>query len=324
VQARSRIPGLIAPFLAAHSVGGQAVVEGVMIRNASRLVIAVRRPDGEIVLDRRPWFSLTRAAWLKKPFLRGFPVLLETMINGMKALNYSATQAVEDGEGAEVKPWQLGLTLAFAVGLALGLFVVLPHFISLGMAALGLGGGAETLSFHLWDGFFKLGIFLLYLGGISLVPDVRRVFEYHGAEHKAIWAYEEGAPLEAGAARGFPRLHPRCGTAFLLIVLSLSIALHGAVIPALLAAWSPAAPVIRQAWIIAAKFLLIVPVSAVAFEMIKFAGQRRHSAVCKLLCWPGLALQRLTTNEPDDAQLEVALAALSGAIDPSPAGHPGS
>lgn len=220
--------GLLLPLLfASPTVGGQAVMEGVMMRDRDRLAIAVRKPGGDIHLDVRPWFSLTAARLLRKPFLRGFPILLETLVNGIKALNFSAQMAVdEDGDEGEIGPWAMGLTLAASIGFALLLFVVAPHLFSLGMKAAGLSGGVEALSFHVWDGLFKMLLFLGYILAISYLPDVRRVFEYHGAEHKVIWAYEQGAELSPAGARGFSRLHPRCGTAFLLFVLAISIALY--------------------------------------------------------------------------------------------------
>lgn len=200
-------------------------MEGVMMRNGDRLAIAMRRPDGEIVAESRPWFSLTRSAWLKRPFVRGFPILVETLVNGIKALNRSAEQAVEGETGEELKPWQLAATLAVSVAMALGLFVVVPHLFSIGMKLLGLGGDVEGLSFHMWDGFFKFAVFIGYIVAISFVPDIRRVFQYHGAEHKVIRAFEAAGDVTPDTAMHHSRLHPRCGTTFLLFVLSISIIL---------------------------------------------------------------------------------------------------
>lgn len=305
-----------APLLCAvPTVGGQAVMEGVMIRNQERLSIAVRKPDGTIQIETRPWFSLTSRPMLKRPFLRGFPVLLEALVNGIKSLNWSAQTAFEEESGEELKPWALVLTVVVSIVLALGMFVVLPHLFSLGIKSLGFGGGTETLSFHAWDGFFKLAVFLGYIAGISMIPDIRRVFQYHGAEHKVIWAYESGCDLTPEGARPYSRLHPRCGTAFLLFVLSLSIILHAVLIPTLLMIYSPQGAVLKQVYVIFAKFLMMVPVAAVSFELIKFTARRSQATVCRALCWPGLMLQRMTTFEPDDEQLEVAIAALRGAVD---------
>ncbi|MGE4299071.1 MAG: DUF1385 domain-containing protein [Desulfovibrionaceae bacterium] len=306
-----RASGLL---LQAPSIGGQAVMEGVMMRNGDRLAIAVRKPDGAILVESRPWFSLTSHPWLRKPFVRGFPVLLETLVNGIKALNFSASHALDEETEGELKPWHLVLTLAFSIALALGLFVVVPHLFSLGMKYLGLGGSAETLSFHLWDGFFKLAIFLGYIAGISFIPDIRRVFQYHGAEHKVIWTYEQGGDLTPAGARGSSRLHPRCGTTFLLFVLSIAIILHAVLVPLLLMAYTPQGAVAKHAFILCAKLFMMVPISALAYETIKFAGKNLDNVLCKMLNGPGLLLQLLTTYEPDDAQLEVALASLQEAL----------
>ncbi|QAZ66907.1 DUF1385 domain-containing protein [Solidesulfovibrio carbinolicus] len=310
-----RLLRLLPLLVASPTVGGQAVMEGVMMRDRERLAIAVRKPGGDILLDVRPWFSLTASKWLKKPLLRGFPVLLETLVNGIKALNYSAQVALEDDEdGVEMGPWAMGLTLAASIGFALLLFVVTPHLFSLGMRGMGLSGGVEDLSFHVWDGLFKMLLFLGYVAAISYLPDIRRVFQYHGAEHKVIWAYEQGAPLTPEGARGFSRLHPRCGTAFLLFVLAISIVLYAFLVPWLMTFYVPDNSVLKQAYIVALKLVLMVPVSALAYEVIKLAGKFHTNIVCRLISAPGLFMQMLTTKEPDDAQIEVALAALDGAV----------
>lgn len=300
---------------APKSVGGQAVIEGVMMRARNHLAIAVRKPDGEITVELRPWFSFSTWSLFRKPFLRGFPVLLETMVNGIKALNFSAQQAVEDDDDAgEITNFHLALTLIVALGAALGLFVVLPHFISIAMEWLGFAGDVDSLSFHAWDGVFKMFIFMSYIAAISYIPDIRRVFQYHGAEHKVIWTYEEGRNLDPASARDFSRLHPRCGTAFLLFVLAVSIVLYAFLIPWLLTFYSPEQFVIKHLYIVALKLFLMFPVSNIAYELIKFSGKYSKNILCKLMCWPGLMMQLLTTKEPDDDQVEVAIAALKCAI----------
>ena len=158
------------------AVGGQAVMEGVMMRNGDNLSIAVRQPQGGIVVRNRPWFCLTRSPFFKRPYVRGFPLLLETMVNGIKALNISAELAVE-AEGEELKPWQLFMTLAVALIFAVGLFVVVPHLLTILLSYLNISGGVEGFSFHLWDGLIKFGIFLSYIYIISRVPEIRRVFQ---------------------------------------------------------------------------------------------------------------------------------------------------
>ena len=306
--------GLFA-LAAPQAVGGQAVIEGVMMRAKDNLAIAVRKADGEIVTEVRPWFKLVKHPIAKKPFLRGFPVLMETMVNGIKALNYSAVQAAEDEEDdTEITSWHLILTMMLALGAALGLFVVLPHFLSVGMEYLGLAGDVDSLSFHLWDGIIKMAIFVAYILAISLIPDIRRVFQYHGAEHKVIWTWEEGRELSPDSTRFHSRLHPRCGTAFLLFVLAISIMLYAVLVPWLLTFYSPENFIGKHLYIVGMKLFLMIPVSCMAYEMIKFAGKYSKSFFCKILCWPGLMMQMLTTKEPDDSQIEVAIAALQCAV----------
>lgn len=307
--------GLFA-LAAPQAVGGQAVIEGVMMRAKDTLAIAVRKANGEIETEVRPWFSLAIHPLLKKPFLRGFPVLMETMVNGIKALNYSAVKAAEDDEDddTELTSWHLILTMVLALGAALGLFVVLPHFLSVGMESLGLAGDVDSLSFHIWDGAIKMIVFVGYILAISFIPDIRRVFQYHGAEHKVIWSWEEGRDLSPTASRLHSRLHPRCGTAFLLFVLAISIMLFTILVPYLLTFYSPENFIVKHLYIVVLKLFLMIPVSNIAYELIKFSGKYSKSILCKVMCWPGLMMQMLTTKEPDDSQIEVAIAALQSAV----------
>jgi len=300
-----------------QAVGGQAVIEGVMMRAKDKLAIAIRKSDGEIITEVRPWFTMVRHPLLKKPFMRGFPVLMETMVNGIKALNFSAVQAADDDEDAgELTTWHLVMTMVLALGAALGLFVVLPHFLSVGMEMLGWAGDVDSLSFHAWDGVIKMVVFVAYILAISFIPDIRRVFEYHGAEHKVIWTWEEGKELSPDSTRFYSRLHPRCGTAFLLFVLAVSIMLYAVLVPYLLTFYVPEHFFFKHLYIVGMKLVLMVPVSCVAYEMIKFAGKYSKNTLCKIMCWPGLMMQMLTTKEPDDSQIEVAIAALECAVNP--------
>ncbi len=307
------LPGFFA-LTAPQAVGGQAVIEGVMMRAKDTLAIAIRKADGEIVTEVRPWFTLIRHPWLKKPFLRGFPVLMETMVNGIKALNFSAMQAAEGEDEGELTTWHLVLTMVLALSAALGLFVVLPHFLSVGLERLGVAGDVDSLSFHLWDGIIKMIVFVGYILAISFIPDIRRVFQYHGAEHKVIWTWEEGRELSPDASRFYSRLHPRCGTAFLLFVLAVSILLYAVLVPFLLTFYSPENFVFKHLYIVGMKLFLMIPVSCIAYEMIKFAGKYSKNFLCKMMCWPGLMMQLLTTKEPDDSQIEVAIVALQCAV----------
>jgi uncharacterized protein YqhQ len=289
-------------------------MEGIMMRNGAHLALAVRKADGGIVALVGPWRSCFRASLTQKRWLRGFPVLVDTLINGIKALNKSAELAAK-AEGQDIKGWQLVLTLLAAVGLALLLFVVVPHLLTIGLGWLSIAGDMEGLSFHLWDGLLKFLMFIGYIAAISFVPDISRVFEYHGAEHKVISAYEKGEdPITPGAAARYSRLHPRCGTTFLLFVLGISILLHALTVPALLSLWTPESALQKHGLILLFKLMLMLPVSALAYEAIRAGAQVQNPVAGFLMRSPGLVLQLLTTREPDYRELEVALVALREAL----------
>ncbi|MDD6088707.1 MAG: DUF1385 domain-containing protein [Desulfovibrionaceae bacterium] len=291
------------------SIGGQAVIEGVMMRRGDEYSLAVRRPDGSIATEVRPWFRISRHPWMNKPFVRGFPLLVETLINGIQALNRSAELSSAEDEPS-LSSGQLILSMTLSIVLTAGLFIVAPHLLSLGMETLGIGGSMNGFVFHLWDGLFKLLIFIGYIAGIACFPEIRRVFRYHGAEHKAIHAYELGMGLNAEAALGCSRLHPRCGTTFLLLVMGIAITLHAIFLPAFLSVWSTDDTLVRHGIVMLLKLFLFIPISTVAYEAVRFSSRLTHSFWGPVLRAPGLALQRLTAWEPDFAQEEVAVAAI--------------
>lgn len=294
------------------TVGGQAVIEGVMMKAPRRLCVAVRRPGGGIVLKNDPFRPLSeRWPFLGWPLVRGPVILGETLVEGFKALAFSARQVLEE-EGEELGSWTLALTILAALAAGLGLFVALPHLISWWLGRW-QGFDSQSLFFHLVDGLLKVGFFVAYLWLISLLGEVRRVFEYHGAEHKSIYCFEAGEPLTVERARRFSRLHPRCGTAFLLVVLVVSILVFATVFPLL-------PRLAESAWLnqlsqIGLKILLMLPIAGVSYEVIRLAGRKGGRGIWGVVLWPGLQLQRLTTREPSDEQLEIALAALKAAVD---------
>jgi len=297
-------------------VGGQAVMEGILMRNGASYALAVRRPSGFISVEKRNWRTVGSEGLRSKKFFRGFPILVETLANGIRALNRSADLSAGDGDSSPMSRKEVAFTLAFAFGMAILLFVAAPHALALAMQWLGLGGGMEGFSFHVWDGLFKFLMFIGYIVAISFMPDIRRVFQYHGAEHKTIHAFEAGGMVTVETARRGSRLHPRCGTTFLLFVLSMAIILHAVVVPLLLMAWNPESAPLRHAGIVLFKILLIAPVSAIAYELIRWSAVLEDGFWGRILRAPGLFLQLLTTREPDDAQLEVAVAALREALGP--------
>jgi uncharacterized protein YqhQ len=302
------------------TIGGQAVIEGVMMRAPNSLAIAVRKSDGEVVVKEDVWRSLSqRFKFLKWPVLRGSVVLIETLINGLQALSFSANQALEEGArcGKRDEPlnsFTLSIIMAAAFGIGILLFVVLPHYLTgfLGYL-LGRDLNVTNILFHLVDGVIKVFFFIGYIYIISLVKDIQRIFQYHGAEHKCIFAYEAGEELTVNNARKYSTLHPRCGTAFLLIVFVVSILLFSIIFPFL-----PKFPSLGKGLTnliyIGIKIPLLFPVAGVAYELIKFSGKKPNHPVLKIAIIPGLWLQKITTRPPMDDQIEIALRALQGAL----------
>ncbi len=281
-------------------VGGQAVIEGVMMRAPKSLAIALRRPNGEILIKEDRWRSLSeRWSFLKWPFLRGSLIMLEALINGMQALTFSANQALEE-EKESLGDWALFLTIFVGLGAGVVLFVVLPHVISGLVGRLfGVRLGVEHLLFHLIDGAVKIMIFLGYVWLISLVKEIRRIFEYHGAEHKSVYAYEAGEALTVENAKKFSTLHPRCGTAFILVVLLISIFFFSIVFPFVPTLYDRPG-VMNQMIPIVMKVLFMFPIAGLAYEMIRFSSRNMDRGLIRLAILPGLWMQKLTTREPSD------------------------
>ena len=283
-----------------------------MLRNGDYCGLAVRKSDGGIYAERMPWVSLATRGFLVWPFVRGFPILLETLINGVKSFNRSVSLAEEESGGSCAVRTTLSLILAIVVAAAL--FVFAPHLLSMLMHSLKLGADVDGFSFHIWDGFFKCAIFLAYIYFIAFFPDIRRIYEYHGAEHMTIGAWESGEVVSARSASRWSRLHPRCGSTFVLVVICVSLLVQAALIPVFLKIWTPANPAAKHVLTIFYKLALVVPVSALAYEAIRFGANLPRGRLSFILQSPGLALQRLTTREPDSEQLEVAVVALNEAL----------
>ncbi|RMD99536.1 MAG: DUF1385 domain-containing protein [Deltaproteobacteria bacterium] len=297
-------------------VGGQAVIEGVMMRSPRSFVVAVRKPNGEIVVREDLWRSLSgRFSFLKWPFFRGTVVLLEALQNGIQALTFSANHAVEEEEEeAELTPWAIWGTIAVSFALGIAFFVLLPHFLTLLSGRLfGKDLTVDSVLFHAIDGAIKATLFVGYVYVISFWKDIRRIFEYHGAEHKSIYAYENGEALTVENARKYPTLHPRCGTSFLIMVILVSIVLFSAIFPLLptFPHWHRAT---RNLFYMLIKIPLMFPVAGLAYEVIRFSGKHPDHPLVKLFILPGLLLQKITTREPSDDQLEIALIALKRAL----------
>ncbi|MGK2956325.1 MAG: DUF1385 domain-containing protein [Solirubrobacterales bacterium] len=283
-------------------VGGQAVLEGVMMRGVTTWAVAVRTPEGEIEITREtiePWARRNRI--LRWPVIRGIVALGESMKIGFKALGISANAqlAEEEGEQEEIGGLAWGMTIVFSLALAIGLFFVIP----VGLTSLFKDQLNSAVLFWLVEGILRTAIFLGYIVAISRIKDLRRVFEYHGAEHKTISCYEAEDELTPARAKLYSRLHPRCGTSFLLIVMVLAIFVFA---PIGLPAWY---------WLLLSRILGVPLIAGLSFEVIKWAGRNRDKRWVRGLMWPGLMLQNLTTREPDQSQLAVAIASLEAVLE---------
>ncbi len=280
--------------------GGQAVIEGVMMRGPRESAIAVRLPNGEIEVSHVLLNTWAKRSIFKVPLVRGFVALVDSLIVGTRALTFSANRSIGEEEGGEeLGFWEMALTIGLAFGLGLLLFVGLPT----GVAHLLQGRVNGVVWQNLLEGAIRLVVFFLYIVIISRLKDIQRVFQYHGAEHKVIFNYESGKELTVENARLFPRLHPRCGTSFLLIVVVVSIFVFAFV--GLEPLW----------WRLLSRMILMPFVAGIAYEILKFSSRNLESPWLRWLIVPGLLLQKFTTREPDDAQLEVALAALKGVLE---------
>ncbi len=274
--------------------GGQAVIEGVMMRGRKTVVTAVRRPSGGLAIDTEPLPGIYTGRLRQVPLIRGIIVLIEALVLGIKTLLYSASVSLEEEKETEISRWQVGVMLTVAMAFAVALFFIAPLFLTKLLDPY-IG---SSLVFHLIEGFLRLAIFIAYLKSVTLVPDIKRVFAYHGAEHKVINAYEDGVPLEVETVRGYDTAHMRCGTSFLFIVLIIAIIVFALVgRPSL--------------WLMVLSRILLLPViAALGYEVIYFGANHAKNALVRIVLAPGLLLQALTTREPDDGQLEVAITAL--------------
>lgn len=288
------------------SIGGQAVIEGVMMKGPEDIAIAVRKPDGEIEIKKEK-LKGNRKAISKIPILRGVFAFVDAMVAGVKALSFSAEFFVEEEEEEKKKKPSfldkfleknmVAIAVIFSVLFSTGLFILLPTLIVSFAGSI----SSNPLILNLIEGIIRVAIFLAYIGAISGMKDIRRVFEYHGAEHKTIFCYESGEELTVENTRKYGRLHPRCGTSFLFLVMIVSILLFS------FFRWPNL--LIR----IVTRIILLPVVAGISYEIIKWAGRSESKLVCAVSA-PGLWLQKITTKEPDDSQLEVAIESLKNVL----------
>jgi len=278
--------------------GGQAIIEGVMMRYGNKIAAAVRKPNQEIAIQERYYIPLTkRYKLLGYAFVRGFVTLLEMMVIGMKCLMFSAELALTENEKKPQK-WEMTVSVAISLTLAIGLFVVVPaYFFTVLKSAV-----SSTVLLNILEGFIRLGIFLCFLGSTLLMEDMRRVFMYHGAEHKTVFAWENGQELTVDNIKKFSTRHPRCGTSFLLVVMVTAIVVFSLL----------GRPDFMQR--VLYKLMLMPVIAGISYEVIRFTGKYRNWKWVQVLSWPGLMLQKITTREPTDDQIEIAIAAMKKVI----------
>jgi len=324
------------------SIGGQAVIEGVMMRSPNSFVVAVRKKDGTIKIRKDQWFGLSqKMPFFKKPFFRGILMLLEAMSNGIVALNYSANEAMRDDLKEQAQKKKMSeeelekklkksekidvmtfLTIVASFLLGIGLFIFLPHFLTWLFSVLfNQKWNLDGVAFHAVDGVIKACIFVLYVWVIGFLPDIKRVFQYHGAEHKAIATFEAKEELTIENARKYVTLHPRCGTSFIFFLLFISIIIFSFLftiiplgVPKGGVELTKLAQIIAHIKAVAWKILFMFPIAGTSYELIRLSGKYSQNPFCRAFISPGMMLQKLTTKEPDDQQLEVALASIKVAL----------
>lgn len=294
-----------------------------MMRSPRSFVVAVRRPDGSIAVREQDWTTLLPSLkFLRWPFFRGAVVLLESLHNGFSALNFSAEHALPEEPAAnKEKAGGAGgssglastLMLVVATALMVTLFIAAPHLLTYGLNRL-LGGRMDSggVLFHLVDGVFRIVILLGYILAIARTRDAQRLFQYHGAEHKAIWAYESGGPLTVERARTFSTLHPRCGTSFLFVVVFVAVLIHVALIP--LVPRLHQSDLVNQLLLVLIKVPMAFPIAGVAYELQRLSARKDCPRLIQWLTLPGIWMQNITTRPPSDDQLEIAILALERAL----------
>jgi uncharacterized protein YqhQ len=308
-------------------IGGQALIEGVMMRGRLNWAVAVRTADGSIHVEEHDLPGGEKAGWKVWPVARGVWAMWESLSLAMKAFAISAEHAAPGGEtvapdaaatgGDEAAPVEpaglskseIGFTMVLGVALAVGLFIVLPAFLTNWVVGPSI---ARPITWNVVDGALRLVVFFGYITAVGLIPDIARVFAYHGAEHKSIHAFENGTLLVPADVQRYRTLHLRCGTAFLLMVMVVAIVVFSLVpVKAILAGWGVTSGPLVVLFNIAVRILLLPVVAGLAYEItVKWAGRHPDNGLVKVLMWPGMQLQRMTTREPDDGMVEVALAAL--------------
>ena len=279
--------------------GGQAVVEGVMMRGQKTMVTAVRRPNGELAMDTQSLATIYTGWMRRTPLIRGVIVLIEALVLGIKTLLYSANVSLEEEE-EKISGGLVWAMVTVSLVLSVALFFMAPLFLTKLLDPY----IQSSLVFHLIEGSIRLTLFIIYLKLMTLLPDIKRVFAYHGAEHKTVNAYEDGVPLEVEAIKKYSTAHVRCGTSFLFVILIIAILVFALI-------GRPS-----SLWLMVLSRIILIPViAAFGYEVTHFGGKHAKNGLVRAILYPGLLLQKLTTRQPDDSQLEVAISALKKVVE---------
>jgi len=293
------------------NVGGQAVIEGVLIRGPGKYVVAVRK--GKKIITKKDAIPKKKYAFLKMPFIRGFVNLADMLVIGVKALMWSAEQAAPKEE--KIGKNELAATIIFSAALVILFFVALPYFLA---NLVGVYEEKNPLFFNIVDGIIRISIFLIYIIAISFIKDVKILFQYHGAEHKAIHCYEKGSRLSIENVKKFTTLHPRCGTSFLLIVFVVGIFVFS-LLPSIIMLYKPdfmgLNPWLRKGILFPVRLLLIPFIAGISYEILKISDREQGNLIFRAISLPGLWLQKITTKEPNKKQIEVAVYSLRKLIE---------
>ncbi len=308
-------------------IGGQALIEGVMMRGKTCWAAAVRKPDGTLHTERHDLSNNRAKGWCSWPCIRGCVALVDSLVIGYKALEIAANYAMEDDESAESEQADssssekdafgkgaMVASVLMGVVLGLALFIFLPALVS----NIVVGDyDTNTFAWNLIDGFARVAIFVFYVWLIGRMKDIKRMFAYHGAEHKTIHCYEHGLALTPENARSFPRLHIRCGTAFLIMVMIIAILVFTIVpLDKVILGFGVTDSVGKFLLVLLSRIILLPVIAGLSYEVtVKWAGSHPDNALVKIILWPGMQMQRLTTNEPDASQLECAIAAMQSVLD---------
>lgn len=296
------------------TIGGQAVIEGVLMRNKNTIAIAVRTEKGKIILKKETLKSIAeKYPFLQWPFLRGIIAFFQMLVVGIKALTYSTNVAL--GEEEEVLSfWEIAGIIALSLVLSIALFVLVPYVVT---SVIGFDERTAPIAFNLVDGVIKLLFFVAYVALIGAMEDIKRVFQYHGAEHKAVHCHEAGLPLTVKNVQRFSTIHPRCGTSFLAFVLLIGIFLLSVIAPLttfVFPAFLTLPFLLQKGILFLLRILFLLPIASISYEVLKLAGRYKENKVLQLLNAPGLLIQKITTREPDGKMVEVAMKALKAVL----------